>query len=82
MSLRTNVLVWQFGLAFNSSLGIIPLMLISPPPAALLRLHAGVQGEALWEEVRVVPDRVVRGQLVQDQRPGHQLHRGEHGGGR
>lgn len=47
-----------------------------------LHLHAGVQGEALWEEVRVVPDRVVRGQLVQDQRPGHQLHCGEHDGGR
>lgn len=35
MSLRINVLVWQFGLALNSSLGIIPFMLISPPLVAL-----------------------------------------------
>lgn len=43
---------------------------------------AGVQGEALWEEGCVVPDRMVCRQLVQDQRPSHQLYRGEHDGGR
>lgn len=35
MSLRINVLVWQFGLALNSSLGMIPFILISPPLLAL-----------------------------------------------
>lgn len=35
MSLRINVLVWQFGLALSSSLGIILFMRISPPLVAL-----------------------------------------------
>lgn len=54
-----------------------PTACARPPLCAV-----GVQGEALWEEVRVVPDWLVRRQLVQDQRPCDQLHGGEHDGGR
>lgn len=73
----------------NTSLGIVFLMLIyhslppfNHPPCLPPSLPAaGVQGEALWEEVCVVPDRLVRRQLVQDQRPSDQLYSGEHDGG-
>ena len=41
----------------------------------------GVQGEAVRQEARVVPDWLVRRQLVQDPRPVHQLHRGADDGG-
>lgn len=73
----------------NTSLGIILLMVIYhflPPfiqspylPPSLPA--AGVQGEALREEVCLVPDRLVCRQLVQDQRPSYQLYSGEHDGG-
>lgn len=89
-----NFLVWQLYNTLNTSVGITLLMVIyhfspslhpprisaSPPSPPLPA--AGVQGEALREEVCVVPDRLVRRQLVQDQRPRHQLHGGEHDGGR
>ena len=58
------------------------IRLPSPPLPSPPLPAAGVQGEAVWEEVRVVPDRLVRRQLVQDQRPRHQLYGGEHDGGR
>lgn len=74
----------------NTSLGIILLMLIyhslppfiHPPYLPPFLPAAGVQGEALWEEVCVVSYRLVRRQLVQDQRPSYQLYSGEHDGGR
>ena len=79
-----NFLVWQWYNMLNTFPGIIHH---SPPP--LIRLlylppslcAAGVQREALWKEVRVVPDWLVRRQLVQDQRPSYQLYSGEHDGG-
>lgn len=79
-----NFRVWQLYNMPNTSRGIILLHAylsfshsLHPPSHA-----AGVQGEALREEVCVVPDRMVRRQLVQDQRPRYQLHSGEHDGGR
>lgn len=56
-------------------------MLIYNNPTPHPHYPSGVQGEALWEEVCVVPDRLVCRQLVQDQRPSYQLYSGEHDGG-
>lgn len=85
-----NFLVWQWYKMLNTSRGIIILMLIyhSLPPFIHLSylVHslpaAGVQGEALREEICVVPDWLVRRQLVQDQRSSYQLYSGEHDWGR
>lgn len=67
-------------LSFSPSLHAPSISASSLPPS--LSSAAGVQGEALREEVCVVPHRLVRRQLVQDQRPGYQLHSGEHDRGR
>lgn len=64
-------------LIYNFHPCIHPWYLAPSLPAA-----AGVQGEALWEEGCVVLDRLVRRQLVQDQRPSDRLYCGEHDGGR
>lgn len=45
------------------------------------RPPAGVQGEAVREKIRLVSHWLVRGQLVQNQRPIHQLYGGTNDGG-